>query len=213
MGTIAEIERANADLRAAREQRVAASAAACCEQQPFRQTIDTRGPMVDPDQVAAEDDELFNAECVAGMSQDAALAAWDAVKARYEDMHQRIASPPAEENQRPRVFCAAAPTTAADAFPSPAESLLRTAADTVRERRATYGPPTEHFRVTVGLLNAAFTERLKARLEAGEPPFRVDDWPIIMILDKIARDTGPRQSLDTPVDLAGYAGTLAETRA
>lgn len=211
MSTIEELERWNADLRAARDERVAGS---CCEGVPACRSIDTRGPLVDPDQVAADDDAIIDPECSAGMTQEAAEAAWAAVKARYEEMHERIAPPAVAEPPRARVFSAAGPTTTADAFPSPAEELLRTAAETVRERRATYGPPTAHFRVTIDLLNAAFTSRIKSRLAAGEPPFRIDDWPIIMILDKIARDrAGPKQSADTPIDLAGYAATLAETRA
>lgn len=213
MSTMAELERANGELRAAVEQRIAAAEAACCEGVPSCTRIDTRGPMADPDQVEAEDEELFAGRCVNGMTQEAAEAAWAAIKGRYDEMHERIAAAREEQKAPPRVFSAAGPTTTAEAFPSPAEALLRTAAETVRQRRATYGPPTDHFRITVGLLNAAFTERLRARLEAGEPPFRVDDWPIIMLLDKVARDMGPRQSADTPIDLAGYAGTLAETRA
>jgi hypothetical protein len=34
-----------------------------------------------------------------------------------------------------------------------------------------------------------------------------------MILDKIARHMGPCKTLDTPIDLAGYAACLAEVEA
>ena len=88
---------------------------------------------------------------------------------------------------------------------SPAEQLLDKARQTVAQRRQTYGPPTEHFRKTVGMINAAFSEVLKRPLTEG-------DWAIIMMLDKIARDQGPTPTDDTPIDMAGYAACLAECR-
>jgi|OM-RGC.v1.023313952 hypothetical protein len=88
---------------------------------------------------------------------------------------------------------------------SPAEQLLDKAMQTVAQRRQTYGPPTEHFRKTVGMINAAFSEVLKRPLTEG-------DWAIIMMLDKIARDQGPTPTDDTPIDMAGYAACLAECR-
>ena len=87
---------------------------------------------------------------------------------------------------------------------TPAERLLSSAIDAVRERRASYGHPRDHFARTVGMINAAFSHKLRE-------PFDVADWPLIMVLDKIARHTGDgAKTSDTPIDLAGYAATLAE---
>ena len=88
---------------------------------------------------------------------------------------------------------------------SPAEQLLDKAIKTVADRRRLYGPPAEHFKKTVGMINAAFSEVLKRPLTEG-------DWAIIMMIDKIARDQGPTPTDDTPIDMAGYAACLAECR-
>lgn len=92
----------------------------------------------------------------------------------------------------------------------PSEALLLEAAATVADRRQTYGPCTDHFTITIGLLNAAFAHKLRARLAAGLEPFELTDWPLIMSLDKVARYMGPGRSPDCAVDLAGYAGCLRE---
>lgn len=84
-----------------------------------------------------------------------------------------------------------------------ADRLLETARRTVGERRATYGPPGEHFAKTVAAVNAIFAGKLRE-------PLTVADWAQIMILDKLARHQGANRSSDTPVDLAGYAACLAE---
>lgn len=89
---------------------------------------------------------------------------------------------------------------------SPAEQLLDDAQRTVRDRRSSYGPPLDHFRKTVGMINAAFSHILRRPLEPA-------DWAIIMTLDKIARHQGPNKTDDTPIDLAGYAACLAECEA
>jgi hypothetical protein len=86
---------------------------------------------------------------------------------------------------------------------TPAEQLLEQARQTVRQRRTTYGPPTDHFEKTVGMINAAFAGVLNR-------PLTPADWAIIMTLDKIARHQGPARTADTPIDLAGYAACLAE---
>jgi hypothetical protein len=86
---------------------------------------------------------------------------------------------------------------------NPAEQLLHTATETVRNRRSTYGPPAEHFTKTVSAINAIFGHKLRE-------PLTVADWAQIMILDKLARHQGAAKSADTPVDLAGYAACLAE---
>jgi hypothetical protein len=84
-----------------------------------------------------------------------------------------------------------------------AEHLLRTAIHTVGARRATYGPPKQHFAKTVAAVNAIFAHKLAE-------PLTEADWAQIMILDKLARHQGTSKSSDTPVDLAGYAACLAE---
>ena len=86
---------------------------------------------------------------------------------------------------------------------TPAEQLLEQASRTVRQRRSTYGPPTDHFEKTVGMINAAFAGVLNR-------PLTPSDWAIIMTLDKIARHQGPARTADTPIDVAGYAACLAE---
>ena len=84
-----------------------------------------------------------------------------------------------------------------------AEHLLRTAIHTVGARRATYGPPREHFARTVAAINVIFSHKLRE-------PLTEADWAMVMILDTLARHHGPSKSKDTPVDLAGYAACLAE---
>ena len=84
---------------------------------------------------------------------------------------------------------------------SPSERLLLDAAAAVRDRRQKYGPPLEHFRITVALINAAFGTS-----------FRPEDWATIMLLDKIARSRGPDDHHDNDIDAAGYAACRAECR-
>lgn len=108
--------------------------------------------------------------------------------------------------QERRVYGACGDTAGAStpaANGTKAEQLLTTALEVVRERRGTYGPPGEHFRRTVGLVNALFADKLRE-------PLTEADWAQVMILDKLARHQGSAKSADTPVDLAGYAACLAE---
>ena len=84
---------------------------------------------------------------------------------------------------------------------SPSEQLLLDAAAAVRDRRQKYGPPLEHFKITVALVNAAFGTS-----------FRPEDWATIMLLDKIARSRGPDDHHDNDIDAAGYAACRAECR-
>ena len=93
-----------------------------------------------------------------------------------------------------------------DANPTTAEQLLATATATIKQRRGTYGPPREHFSRTVAAVNAIFAGKLRE-------PLTEADWACIMILDKLARHQGAAKSIDTPVDLAGYAACLAECEA
>jgi hypothetical protein len=85
----------------------------------------------------------------------------------------------------------------------PAEKLLLDTLEVIRDRRPKYGGPRDHFRRTVGMINAAFSQVLKR-------PLTEADWAIIMTLDKVARYMGPTKTSDGPVDLAGYAACLAE---
>jgi hypothetical protein len=84
---------------------------------------------------------------------------------------------------------------------SPSERLLLDAAAAVRDRRQKYGPPLQHFKITVALVNAAFGTN-----------FRPEDWATIMQLDKIARSRGPDDHPDNDIDAAGYAACRAECR-
>lgn len=206
MGTISDLEHQNAALREAVENRIAFAEAACCEGQPLCRSIDTRGPLVDPETVIAEDDEAIGGRCVSGFSQAEAEKAWEAVRERHQEMHAAIRQEPAEPVRPQRVFgVAGARLPSADK----GIELLRQAIDTIEQRSAVYGPPAKHFKITVGLLNAAFAERLQERIEDGREPFELADWPLIMILDKVARTMGPVVNPDTDVDLAGYAATRA----
>lgn len=86
---------------------------------------------------------------------------------------------------------------------SPAERLLLEAAATSAERRKNYGPPREHFARTVGAINAVFASKLRE-------PLTPADWALFMMLDKAARYMGDQKTRDQIVDVAGYAGCLAE---
>jgi hypothetical protein len=83
-----------------------------------------------------------------------------------------------------------------------AEELLRKSMAAVDQRRQTYGPPTEHFARTIGMINALFAHKLKE-------PFTVEEWPQIMLLDKLARHQ-ERPIEDNPLDVAGYAACWFE---
>ena len=91
-----------------------------------------------------------------------------------------------------------------DAAPA-AEQLLLQVLDVIRERRLSYGGPRQHFKRTVGMINAAFGDILTR-------PLTESDWAQIMILDKIARFNGQTATDDGPIDVAGYAGCWAEVR-
>lgn len=93
-----------------------------------------------------------------------------------------------------------------DSGPPVAVRLLETAKAAVLDRHRVYGPPQEHFARTVGMVNSLFASVLKR-------PLTTSDWARIMLLDKLARDLGPRPHPDNVVDLAGYAACLAECNA
>lgn len=92
------------------------------------------------------------------------------------------------------------------AGPPVAVRLLEQATAAVRDRHSVYGPPTAHFARTVGMVNSLFRDVLRR-------PLTTSDWARIMLLDKLARDLGPRPHADNAVDLAGYAACLAECQA
>lgn len=85
---------------------------------------------------------------------------------------------------------------------TPAERLLETALATIGQRRANYGPAQEHFRRTIGMVNALLAHKLKEPLTAA-------DWATIMICDKMSR-AQERPIEDNPVDAAGYAALWYE---
>lgn len=89
---------------------------------------------------------------------------------------------------------------------TPAERLLQDAIAVIRNRRPLYGGPREHFKRTVGMINAAFSGVLTR-------PLTTSDWALIMTLDKVARFLGPTKTSDQITDLAGYAACLAECEA
>ena len=93
-----------------------------------------------------------------------------------------------------------------DPGPPVAVQLLDTAKAAVLDRHRVYGPPQEHFARTVGMVNSLFASVLRR-------PLTTSDWARIMLLDKLARDLGPRPHPDNAVDLAGYAACLAECQA
>ena len=93
-----------------------------------------------------------------------------------------------------------------DGGPPIAVQLLDTARAAVLDRHRVYGPPQEHFARTVGMVNSLFASVLRR-------PLTTSDWARIMLLDKLARDLGPRPHPDNAVDLAGYAACLAECNA
>jgi len=90
--------------------------------------------------------------------------------------------------------------------PPVAVQLLDAAKAAVLDRHRVYGPPQEHFQRTVGMVNSLFASVLRR-------PLTTSDWARIMLLDKLARDLGPRPHPDNAVDLAGYAACLAECQA
>jgi hypothetical protein len=83
-----------------------------------------------------------------------------------------------------------------------AEQLLQEAIEVTRQRRSTYGPCTEHFKRTVGMINALFAKKLRE-------PLTEADWAQVMICDKLARHQ-EKPIWDTPVDCAGYSAVMAE---
>lgn len=78
--------------------------------------------------------------------------------------------------------------------------MLRRAADVTIERGQAYGPPSQHFARTVGLINALYGTS-----------FKPEDWGKMIMLDKLARDWETPKD-DNLVDIAGYAACIYEIR-
>ena len=76
-------------------------------------------------------------------------------------------------------------------------NLLEEAAAVVKDRQEKYGPPGQHWGLTVRLINTYFGTI-----------FKPEDWAICMILDKLARERHMPQH-DNLVDVAGYANGRA----
>jgi len=93
----------------------------------------------------------------------------------------------------------------ADDTPAAEKLLLETLA-VLRDRRPKYGGPLQHFKRTIGMINAAYADVLVR-------PLTESDWALFMVFDKVARFLGPNKTADGPVDLAGYAACLAEVEA
>ena len=194
------LQEANARLRGAVEARLAAGGAAdaaCCEGgRCHPAAVDTQGPLIDVDQAIADDDDRTADSpfvAVAGMGQGQMERAWAAVRARYDE-----AAKQAEKPQQTRVFG----VDYSQDGDNEAERLLLDALETVRDRRKKYGPPLEHFRRTVGAINAIFADKLRE-------PLTPEDWAQFMILDKLARHQ-ERAQRDNPVDGCGYAACWSE---
>lgn len=83
-----------------------------------------------------------------------------------------------------------------------ATQLLESATDAIEDRHAIYDHPSRHFARTIGAINAIFAHKLRE-------PFEPHDWPIIMSLDKFAREQGSIHP-DNPVDVVGYMACRAE---
>lgn len=104
---------------------------------------------------------------------------------------------------------------AAKFHPNPgAASILDEVKELLEERGNKYGPAREHFFRTCCLLQVVFSEehltRMRDRADEGAFPFTPFDWALIMICDKLARLSNPRQidsdgHGDTLDDIIGYA--------
>jgi hypothetical protein len=90
--------------------------------------------------------------------------------------------------------------------PLVAVQLLDKARAAVIDRHRVYGPSQEHFARTIGMVNSLFAAVLRRKLTTS-------DWARMMLLDKLARDLGPRPHPDNAVDLAGYSACLASCNA
>lgn len=91
--------------------------------------------------------------------------------------------------------------------PSDQETILEEAQRLVYGDRAkAYGHPRLHFRRTIGSLNALGFRRLTPD-DSGIRELVEQDWPDILITDKMARRANSPEKRDHLTDIAGYAAT------
>jgi hypothetical protein len=188
-GIITSLEDTNAQLRAAVETRLSGG---CCDGGKCHAPADEA-----PDrwkEITQASAEKYAAEREEAVPADWILQGQREMEAVQDDIRWTgdsiLASPPDGMRDEP-------------AASTPAERLLLEALAVIRDRRPKYGGPRHHFRRTVGMINAAFSEVLKR-------PLTESDWAIFMTFDKVARFLGPNKTADGPIDLAGYAACLAE---
>ena len=188
-GIITSLEDTNAQLRAAVETRLSGG---CCDGGKCHAPADEA-----PDrwkEITQASAEKYAAEREEPVPADWILQGQREMEAVQDDIRWTgdsiLASPPDGMRDEP-------------AASTPAERLLLEALAVIRDRRPKYGGPRHHFRRTVGMINAAFSEVLKR-------PLTESDWAIFMTFDKVARFLGPNKTADGPIDLAGYAACLAE---
>jgi hypothetical protein len=188
-GFITELEQTNAQLRAAVETRLAGG---CCDGGKCHAPADEAPERWK--EISQASAEKYAAEREETVPVDWILQGQREMEAVQDDIRWTgdsiLASPPDGLRKEPTAS-------------TPAERLLLEALAVIRDRRPKYGGPRHHFRRTVGMINAAFSEVLKR-------PLTESDWAIFMTFDKVARFLGPNKTADGPIDLAGYAACLAE---
>jgi hypothetical protein len=188
-GFITDLQDTNAQMRAAVETRLSGG---CCDGGKCHAPADEA-----PDrwkEITQASAEKYAAEREETVPADWILQGQKEMEASTDDIRWTgdsiLASPPDGLREEPTAS-------------TPAERLLLEALAVIRDRRPKYGGPRHHFRRTVGMINAAFSEVLKR-------PLTESDWAIFMTFDKVARFLGPNKTADGPIDLAGYAACLAE---
>ena len=191
-GIITDLENTNAQLRAAVENRLAGG---CCDGGKCHATPEQlKEGWREITQASSAKYHAERAEPEESVPVDWILQGQKEMEASTDDIRwtgdSLLATPP--DGLRPEPEAG-----------NPAERLLLEALAVIRDRRPKYGGPRHHFRRTVGMINAAFSEVLKR-------PLTESDWAIFMTFDKVARFLGPNKTADGPIDLAGYAACLAE---
>ena len=70
----------------------------------------------------------------------------------------------------------------------------------VSERGSQYGAPAEHFARTTAILAIVFGDKPMSEL-------RPQDWPVVMVCDKLARFAETLDHPDSIADIGGYSET------
>lgn len=127
--------------------------------------------------------------------------AYDAKNLKYIEQHCRCGSPdPLHSHTTP---CAVHLNRILSRRPSP-ETKRVSVEETVDVRGNHYGHPYFHFSKTVGMLNEqGYCRRDMTTGEIHE--LEVDDWPRMMITDKLARSHHDRSYAENFHDIEGYA--------